>query len=107
MTDPKLPEETAGGQLGKLAGKAKEAAGFVLGNEDLAREGRLQQAQVDAEAEHAAAEAQQREAEAEVEAAKADNELERERLQTELRINSHVAGNKQSQWWGRATKRGR
>ena len=106
MTDPKLPEETAGGQLGKLAGKAKEAAGSVLGNEDLAREGRLQQAQVEAP-EHAAAEAQQREAEAEVEAAKADNELERERLQTEPRINSHVAGNKQSQWWGRATKRGR
>ena len=77
MTDSKMPEETAGGPLGKLAGKAKEAAGSVLGDEELAREGRLQQAQAEAEAEatQADAEAQLREAETEVEAAKADNEL--------------------------------
>ena len=93
MTDPKMPEETAGGPLGKLAGKAKEAAGSVLGNEELAREGRLQQAQAEAEAEaaQADAEAQQRQAETEVEAAKADNELERERLQTELAAEEREA----------------
>ena len=50
MTDTKTPDETAGGPLGKLAGKAKETAGSVLGNEELAREGRLQQAQAEAEA---------------------------------------------------------
>ena len=93
MTDPKIPDETAGGPLGKLAGKAKEAAGSVLGNEQLAREGRLQQAQAEAEAEaaQAGAEAQQREAETEVEAAKAENELERERLQTELAAKEREA----------------
>ena len=34
MTDSKVPEETAGGPLGKLAGKAKETAGAVLGDEE-------------------------------------------------------------------------
>ena len=53
MTDSKIPDETAGGPLGKLAGKVKEAAGSVFGNEQLAREGRLQQAQAEAEAEAA------------------------------------------------------
>jgi hypothetical protein len=32
MTNPTAPEETAGGPLGKLACKAKEAAGSMLGN---------------------------------------------------------------------------
>ena len=50
MTNPETPrEETAGGVLGKLAGKAKAAAGSLTGNDDLAREGRLQEATVDAE----------------------------------------------------------
>lgn len=43
-------EPTAGGIVGALAGKAKQAAGSLVGNKDVAREGRLQQAQVDAEA---------------------------------------------------------
>jgi hypothetical protein len=34
MTDP---EQTMGGPLGKVAAKAKQAAGSVLGDEDLAR----------------------------------------------------------------------
>ena len=61
-------EETAGGALGRIAGKAKEVAGSAIGNEDLAREGRLQQAAVEQEGEaaEAAAEARQREAEAEL-----------------------------------------
>ena len=63
------PEETAGGPLGKLAGKVKEVAGEATGNDDLAREGRMQQASSEAEAQarQEAAEARQREAEAELE----------------------------------------
>ena len=63
MTDPKTTERTSGGLVGKAAGKAKELAGETLGNEELAREGRLQQAQGDADvdAAKARAEAKQRE----------------------------------------------
>ena len=59
--------------MGKLAGKAKEAAGSLLGKDDLARAGRLHQAQSEAEvdASRREAEAEQRRAEAELEAAKA------------------------------------
>ena len=46
-------ESTTGGLLGKVAGKAKEAVGSVVGNDDLAREGRLQQSQADADIEAA------------------------------------------------------
>ncbi|MDQ6605794.1 MAG: hypothetical protein M3Z06_04510 [Actinomycetota bacterium] len=53
MADDEELELTREGLLGKLAGKAKEAAGSLVGNDDLAREGRLQQAQVEAEAEAA------------------------------------------------------
>ncbi len=48
MTDPDT-QRTAGGVLGRVAGKAKELSGELTGNEDLAREGRLQQAQADAD----------------------------------------------------------
>ena len=44
------PERTAGGLAGRIAGKAKETAGSLTGNEELAREGRLQQAASDAQA---------------------------------------------------------
>ena len=59
MTDN---ERTAGGVVGKLAGKAKAAAGDVMGREDLAREGRLQEAQSEQEiqAQRDAAEAETR-----------------------------------------------
>ncbi len=53
MADDEELELTREGLLGKLAGKAKEAAGSLVGNDDLAREGRLQQAEVEAEAEAA------------------------------------------------------
>ena len=71
MTDPETPEDTSGGLVGKIAGKAKEVAGSLVGNDDLAREGRLQQAQSEAEADAARreAEAQQRRAEADLQAA--------------------------------------
>jgi uncharacterized protein YjbJ (UPF0337 family) len=37
---------TREGLFGLLAGKAKEAAGTVVGNDEMARDGRLQQAEV-------------------------------------------------------------
>ena len=86
MTDQQNSEQTAGGLVGRIAGKAKEAAGSLVGDRDLAREGRLQQAQVDAEAEagHEAAESRQREAEASLEAEKTETETELDRLQNEV-----------------------
>src|SRR5689334_9410812 len=79
-------ERTAGGLVGKLAGKAKEAAGSVVGNDKLEREGRLQDAQADQELEarREAAEAEQREQEAKVQAERAETERERERLEHEV-----------------------
>jgi uncharacterized protein YjbJ (UPF0337 family) len=79
-------ETTTGGSLGKVVGKVKEVAGEVAGNDDLAREGRLQQAQGDAdiEARERAAAAEHKEIEAAVEAAKEENELERRRLRSEM-----------------------
>lgn len=44
-------ETTTGGPLGKVAGKVKQAAGGLLGDKDLEREGRLQEASGDAEVE--------------------------------------------------------
>jgi uncharacterized protein YjbJ (UPF0337 family) len=44
-------ERTAGGMVGKVVGKTKEALGGAIENDDLAREGRLQQAQSEAELE--------------------------------------------------------
>ena len=72
--------------MGKVVGKVKEAAGELFGQDDLAREGRLQQAQVDAEvvAETHAAEAEQLQREQQLEADKQENELERQRLRTEI-----------------------
>ena len=86
MTNPETPKFTRGGLAGKLAGRAKEMAGSAVGNEDLAREGRLQQAQVEAEgdAQIAAERAKQAEAEAELQAERAENEIERERLENEI-----------------------
>src|SRR4051794_40324109 len=55
MSEPESSETTTGGAVGRLVGKAKAAAGSLLGNSDLEREGRLQQAQADAEARAATA----------------------------------------------------
>jgi uncharacterized protein YjbJ (UPF0337 family) len=86
LTDQQNSEQTAGGLVGKFAGKAKEAAGSLVGNGELAREGRLQQAQVDAEADahREAAEAKQRDQEASLAADMTDTEIERDRLQNEV-----------------------
>jgi uncharacterized protein YjbJ (UPF0337 family) len=80
------PERTAGGLAGRLAGKAKETAGSLTGNDDLAREGRLQQAASDAErvADQEQAEARQAEQEAELAEDKARNEQQRKELENEL-----------------------
>ena len=81
-----LTERTSGGLLGKLAGRVKESAGSVTGNEELAREGRLQRAQSEAELEanRRAQEARQRQDQAELERERTETELERERLQNEV-----------------------
>src|SRR3954463_14288279 len=87
MTNPDTAgETTAGGMVGKLAGKAKAAAGSLTGNDDLAREGRLQEAQSEAEitARKEEAEAQQARAEAELEAERAETKAERDELRNEL-----------------------
>jgi uncharacterized protein YjbJ (UPF0337 family) len=78
-------ETVTGGALGKLAGRAKETAGELLGRDDIAREGRLQQAGADAdmEARTLAEEARDERAEADLEARKADNDAERTRLEAE------------------------
>jgi uncharacterized protein YjbJ (UPF0337 family) len=86
LTESENSEQTAGGLVGKLAGKVKEATGSLVGNGDLAREGRMQQAQVDAEteAERHAAEAEHRADEAALAQEKTETELERRRLQNEV-----------------------
>src|SRR5687767_13152240 len=79
-------ERTTGGLAGKVAGKAKAAIGSVTGDDDMAREGRLQEAQSDAEIEarREAAEAEQREQEASLQEEQAEVEEERRRLKNEV-----------------------
>jgi uncharacterized protein YjbJ (UPF0337 family) len=84
--NPDNREEVAGGALGKVAGRLKEAAGDVLGHDDLAREGRLQEAGADAELEarKREGEARDEQSEADLETRKAETEAERARLQSEV-----------------------
>lgn len=81
----KTPERTAGGLLGKVAGRAKEVAGSALGREDLHREGRLQQVQVEAEQQAAerARLAREKDEEAELAAARAETEVTRRTIELE------------------------
>lgn len=44
-------ERTSGGLVGKVVGKTKNALGAATGNDELAREGRLQEAQSETELE--------------------------------------------------------
>lgn len=85
MTEPETGERTAGGMVGRLAGKAKELAGELTNNDQLARAGRLQQARGDAEAEAAEArrDADLAETGAKLEQDQADNEQELARVETE------------------------
>jgi uncharacterized protein YjbJ (UPF0337 family) len=86
MTESDTPERVAGGVAGKVAGRLKETAGRVIGDEDLAREGRLQNAEAEAEreAEQRSAEAREAESEAQLQAEKAATEAERDQLRTEV-----------------------
>jgi uncharacterized protein YjbJ (UPF0337 family) len=86
MSDSQTNERVTGGLVGKVAGKAKELAGELTDREDLAREGRLQQAQTEAQldAQRAAADARQAEQEAELEREKAETRAERLELEAEV-----------------------
>jgi uncharacterized protein YjbJ (UPF0337 family) len=78
-------EPLAGGSLGKLAGRAKEMAGGLIGRRDLGREGRLQRVGVEAE-ERAAADAEvpdRKAEEAKVAERRAANEAERREVGVE------------------------
>jgi uncharacterized protein YjbJ (UPF0337 family) len=79
-------EQVTGGPLGKLVGKAKQAAGRVVDDELLTREGRLQEAQADAAVESAEreAEAKAETERAEIQGEKLDNDVERARLQVRV-----------------------
>ncbi len=48
MSSQDNPERTSGGLVGKVVGRVKEAVGAATGKDELAREGRLQEAQADA-----------------------------------------------------------
>lgn len=86
MTDPESPETTTGGVVGRLVGKAKSAAGALVGNEGLQREGNLQQARVEAEAdaERERQAAELRAEEVAVTARRAEAAAERDRLRAEV-----------------------
>src|ERR1700750_1893932 len=79
-------ETTRGGVLGKIAGRAKAAVGGLTDNDDLAREGRLQEAQADAEvrARREEAEARQPEPGAKLEEERVETQAERDRLAAEV-----------------------
>jgi len=86
MTHRTESERTAGGLVGKVAGKTKELVGKLTGNEDLAREGRLQHAQGDADEQARRYEAQARreQAAADVAGESASVHAKQERLETEV-----------------------
>ena len=79
LTSDERSETTKGGALGRLVGKAKAVAGAALANDELKREGNLQQAASEAEvaAEREEASADQRTREAQVDEARAEAEAER------------------------------
>ena len=84
-----MPETTPtpdGGVFDKLVGKAKEAVGNLLGNDDLAEEGSLQREKADAaeEAARRQAAAEQAEREAALAAEQEENRIEQRRVQAEL-----------------------
>src|SRR5687768_15787570 len=73
MVDVGPAEEARKGLLGSLAGKAKEVAGAVIGNDSLTAEGQLQQAEA-----HARKDAATKDAVAQAEAQEATAKLQRE-----------------------------
>ena len=84
-----MPDETtnaSGGLFDKLAGKAKQAVGSLVGDDTLAAEGELQQEKVDKadEARRLSAEAEQAERESDLAADQEANRLAQQRVQAEL-----------------------
>ncbi len=86
-------EDIEGGRAGRFVGKAKAMAGAALGNDELAREGRLQEAQSDAEraAEQERAQARQAEDEADTAVRREELKREREQLHQELAAEEREA----------------
>ena len=90
-------EVTREGVFGKVAGKAKEIAGDLTDNEALAREGRLQQEQVDASADAAEARADAEAAEELAEVEEEATELEREQKELEAEVEARRAAERAEQ----------
>lgn len=82
---PGRDDETVRGLVDRIAGKSKEIAGTLVGNEDLKDEGRIQQrkVQADTDAAKADSEARLREAEAELAIEQTELEIERQRMDIE------------------------
>jgi uncharacterized protein YjbJ (UPF0337 family) len=89
MTEQKQnPEQVAGGGLGKVVGRVKEAIGSAMGNDTLSAEGHAQQVQADTEREAAelAKEAAAKEERADLTAERTETEGRREQLEGELAL---------------------
>src|SRR3954453_12067119 len=81
----RIPGAAAGGLVDQVVGKAKQAAGAVLGNDDLRREGELHEDRADAakQAAELATEAEREEQRAQLTEREREGEVERQRLQPE------------------------
>jgi uncharacterized protein YjbJ (UPF0337 family) len=86
VTERDTGERTVGGLVGNAVGRAKEALGGATANDELAREGRLQQIQSDAErqAQQRAEDAREREARGALNERAAEVEAERRRLSNKV-----------------------
>jgi uncharacterized protein YjbJ (UPF0337 family) len=91
MTEQKQgPEQVAGGGIGKVVGRVKEAIGSATGNDKLSTEGHAQRVQADTEREAAerAGEAAAKEESADLAAERAETDARRQQLEGELALES-------------------
>jgi uncharacterized protein YjbJ (UPF0337 family) len=86
MSSQETPRHAGSGVFEKVAGKAKAVVGRLIGNDDLAEEGELQQAKAKTAQEAAVLmdEAEQRDREADLASEQEANRIERERVEAEL-----------------------
>lgn len=86
MSNQVDPQHPGGSVFEKVAGRAKAVVGRLIGNDDLAEEGELQQAKAETAKEAAVLmdEAEQRNREAELAAEQEANRIDRERAEAEL-----------------------
>jgi uncharacterized protein YjbJ (UPF0337 family) len=86
MSEQENIQHAGGSVFEKVAGRAKAVVGRLVGNDDLAEEGDLQQAKAQAAKEAALLmdEAEQRDREAELAAEQETNRIERQRVEAEL-----------------------